>query len=177
MPSSQSLWRPFLENPALSPKAPILIPLLPWPLSPWVLALDKALDSRFAPSEPVSPVLLACATRGAYDLIAAPGRPVYPKINHVLYNGSLRAAARGTVPTISPWHCRGIYLTFLPLQGPAAPAEAATLTWETLFRRFLEGGFLIPPTPQDPLILPGALSPGEETRLAGLLWTCISSSA
>ncbi|MDR3247665.1 MAG: hypothetical protein LBT39_02660 [Treponema sp.] len=167
-----SLWRPFLEDSALSPigspEASILVPVFPWPLSPWVLALDRSLDDRFAPSELVSPVLLAGAARAFYDLIAAGkrgGRPVYPKINRALYG------------TPGPWRCRGIYLTFLPLQGPAPAAEATPLAWETLFRRFLEGGFLIPPSPQDPLILPGSLSPGEETALAALLRSCISFSA
>jgi hypothetical protein len=38
-----------------------------------------------------------------------------------------------------------------------------------LFSRFLENGFLIPPVPSHPLILPGILSPGEEAKLADLL--------
>jgi hypothetical protein len=33
----------------------------------------------------------------------------------------------------------------------------------------LEEGFLIPPAPAEPLILPGILSPGEEAKLAALL--------
>ncbi|MDR3247537.1 MAG: hypothetical protein LBT39_02020 [Treponema sp.] len=149
-----SLWRPFLD----APPAPILIPVLPWPLAPWVLAVDKALDKDLAPSDPISPALLAAATRGIYDLIAATERPVYPKINQVLY---------GSPQT--QWHCRGIYLTYSP------PAKDDT--WETLFRRFLEGGFLIPPSAQEPLILPSVLSPGEETKLAALLRACISFPA
>jgi hypothetical protein len=102
----------------------------------------------------VSPVILAAAARGIYDLIATGsrgGRPVYPKINRLLYGGRSREPC--------PWYCRGIYLT---------PLEAGS-GWETLFRRFLEGGFLIPPSPREPLILPGILSPGEEAKLAALL--------
>jgi hypothetical protein len=34
---------------------------------------------------------------------------------------------------------------------------------------FLEKGFLLPPSPHEPLILPGMLSQGEETKLANLL--------
>jgi hypothetical protein len=41
--------------------------------------------------------------------------------------------------------------------------------YENLFRRFLAGGFLIPPSPAEPLILPASMSDGEESRLADLL--------
>jgi hypothetical protein len=162
-----SLWRPFLEPAPALPSGPgagapapppgdalagvpLLIPVLPWSLAPWVLALDPALDEHVPPSEPVSPVLLAAATRAVYDLIAAGpagGRPVYPKINHALYGAS----------PPGPWHRRGIYLS--------PPGTG----WEGRFRRFLAGGFLIPPGPREPLILPAVLSPGEEAELAALL--------
>jgi hypothetical protein len=152
-----SLWRPFLEDPAGPASAPtgetpVLIPVLPWPLSPHVAAFSPGLEDRFPPSDIVSPALLAAATRGVYHLIAAGnrgGRPVYPKINRVLYDRQGRG----------PWHCRGIYLT---------PKDAGA-GWEMLFRRFLERGFLIPPGPGEPLILPGILSPGEEAKLASLI--------
>jgi hypothetical protein len=153
--SGPSLWRPFLKaspGPAAPPvrEAPVLVPVLPWPLPPRVAAFDPGLEDRFSPSDIISPVLLAAATRGVYDLIAAGNRRrrVYPKINQVLYGRESRG-----------WHCRGIYLS-LPDTGAC---------WETLFRRFLEGGFLIPPSPGEPLILPGILSPGEEAKLASLL--------
>jgi hypothetical protein len=176
-----SLWRPFLDpapegGPPQGRKAgiPFLVPVLPWPLAPWVLALDPALDGIVSPSDPVPPVLLAAATRAVYDLIAAGprgGRPVYPKINHVLYgtsSGTKAPPPAGTRDTgvpgavQNPWRRRGIYLT-LPEAGAG---------WEALFRRFLAGGFLIPPGPREPLILPGILSPGEETKLAALLESC-----
>jgi hypothetical protein len=38
-----------------------------------------------------------------------------------------------------------------------------------IFRQFLEQGFLLPPSQDQPLILPGILSPGEEAKLAELL--------
>jgi hypothetical protein len=155
-----SLWRPFLEEePAARemPPVPVLIPVLPWPLAPSVAALVQGREDRFPPSDIISPLILAAAGRGLYDLIAAGsrgGRPVYPRINRLLYG------RRGREPC--PWQGRGIYLT---------PREAASAGpgWETLFRRFLEGGFLIPPGPGEPLILPGILSPGEEAKLAALL--------
>ncbi|MDR0400913.1 MAG: hypothetical protein LBH51_08220 [Treponema sp.] len=169
------LWRPFLEdavNPPDFRTLPILVPLLPWPLAPWVLALDPALESRFPPPAPIPPVLLAAAARALYDLIAAGpqgGRPVYPRINQAVYRNSPGAA--------KPWRRRGIYLICHPLQSqagggdpsPVLPAPAESPGWESLFLRFLEGGFLIPPDPGEPLILPVVLSPGEEAKLAALL--------
>jgi hypothetical protein len=41
--------------------------------------------------------------------------------------------------------------------------------WETRFRRFLAAGFLLPPVPDSPLILPGEMSKGEEAALAAVL--------
>jgi hypothetical protein len=38
-----------------------------------------------------------------------------------------------------------------------------------LFKKFLAGGFLIPPEPQEPLILPGELSAGEAAKLSGVI--------
>jgi hypothetical protein len=170
-PRVPALWRPFLgEDPPES--RPVLIPILPWPLAPWVLALEAALEDRFPPSDPLPPALLAAAARSVYDLSAAGprgGRPVYPKINRALY---------GPAGGDSPWRLRGIYLYCPALQGrtdpPQAPAEPSAPSppapnWESLHRRFLDGGFLIPPSPREPLILPGLLSPGEEAKLAALL--------
>jgi hypothetical protein len=172
-PRGPVLWRPFLEEaPSPDPPepgaCPVLVPLLPWPLAPRVLAPEAALEDRFPPSEPLPPVLLAAAARSVYELIAAGkrgGRPVYPRINRALYS----PGAGG------PWRRRGIYLNCPALQTPAGPAAGgpsappACPGWESLFRRFLEGGFLIPPGPAEPLILPGILSPGEEAKLAALL--------
>jgi hypothetical protein len=168
-PQGPALWRPFLE-PAPGPEdPPLLAPLLPWSLAPWVLALDPALKDRFPPPDPIPPVLLAAAARSVYDLAAAGpqgGRPVYPQINRVLY--------RSSPDTPSPWRRRGIYLSSLSLQSPAGIHDPsldppASPGWDALFFRFLEGGFLIPPGPGEPLILPAVLSPGEEAGLAALL--------
>lgn len=165
-PRGPALWRPFLEPAAPGPEAPpLLVPLVPWPPAPWVLALDPALKDRFPPSDPISPALLAAAARSVYDLAAAGpqgGRPVYPRINRVLY--------RASSDTPSPWRRRGIYLSSLPLQSPAGTHDPSPAPgWDALFLRFLEKGFLIPPGPGEPLILPAALSPGEEAALAALL--------
>ncbi|MDR2363547.1 MAG: hypothetical protein LBD65_03945, partial [Spirochaetaceae bacterium] len=85
-----SLWRPFLGEPAFafSPDAPVLYPVLPlpWPGAPQVLVLEKSRGRSFPPPDPVSPVILAVAARGIYDLLAAPerGNPRFPKIEKAL---------------------------------------------------------------------------------------------
>jgi hypothetical protein len=144
-PSRPQLWRPFLDAPI--PAAP-LIPVLPlpWEGAPWALAVPAAPPP---PDAPLSPGALAAATRAVYDLIAAPCRApaAFPKLDRVL--------ARSGV-----WTRRGCYLT---LKEP--PDEEA---YTALFRRFLDRGCLIPPSPAEPLIVPGVLSPGEEAALADL---------
>jgi hypothetical protein len=115
-----------------------------------VLALDSAPIPKLPPQDPFSPVLLALITRGIHDLIAAfPQRadPPFPRLKKALSAGQ--------------WRRQGIYL--YPSEAPGRDA------WSVLFRRFLEEGFLLPPDPGQPLILPGALSPGEEAKLAKLL--------
>jgi hypothetical protein len=147
-----ALWRPFIPADAAgSPAdAALLIPILPWPLAPLVLAADQKLEAFFPPGNLISPALLAAAARAVYDLIAAGkerGGPLFRRINKAL-------AAPGC-----KWRRRGIYLTY----------GANVDSWTVIWKRFLEGGFLLPPSPQDPLILPGAMSPGEEAKLAELL--------
>jgi len=149
-----ALWRPFVDT-AVSP---ILIPVVPgiqgWrnglPLGLCALAIknDFAIaslpDGDFLP-----PVLLAAAARGIYDLIAVPERanPAYRRVDRALKN--------------SRWERQGLYLSL-----KEAPSDEE---WATLFRRFLDSGFLLPPIPSHPAILPGILSPGEEAKLAALL--------
>jgi hypothetical protein len=161
-----SLWRPFVEPSAVDrssdgissdnisdgnqKEAPILVPALPWPLGPEALVLEKSMDASFPAGEIVPPVLLAPATRALYDLLAAIKdgdrvRRVYPKIEKAIKGGL--------------WQRQGIYLTI----------DADRENYAALFRRFLEGGFLIPPSPVEPLILPASMSDGEEAKLAGLL--------
>ncbi|GHT64706.1 hypothetical protein FACS1894110_04900 [Spirochaetia bacterium] len=152
--SAISLWRPFLDNSALSP---LLIPILPWSLSPRVLVMEESLSPKFLPSDIISPLILAAAIRGIYDLIAATperGSKVFPKINKAVYGG-------GGEASVKKWRWQGIYLTHDPVLDAASYAD--------LFQRFLDGGFLLPPGARDPLILPGIMSPGEEAKLAELL--------
>jgi hypothetical protein len=116
-----------------------------------VLVFDEE-DSRvFPPSDNIAPITLAPATRAIYDLIASPerGSPRFPRIDAALSN--------------SPWRKQGIYCS---LAKPLGERDYAAL-----FHRFLEGGFLLPPTQNAPLILPGTLSAGEEAKLAALFRT------
>jgi hypothetical protein len=143
-----ALWRPFMKEP---PAAPLLVPVLPWTLAPLVLAAESGLEPRLPPGDLIAPVLLAAAARAVYDLIAAAGRGelCYPKVEKAL-------AQQGCV-----WKKEGIYLRYRETLGREA--------WEELWKRFLEAHLLLPPDQEDPLILPGTMSPGEEAKLAGLL--------
>jgi hypothetical protein len=141
-----SLWRPFVEP---GTKAQILIPVLPWPLAPAVLVLNKSLDSSFPQGELIPPVLLAPAARAAYDLAAQirsrnPSRQRYYRVEK---------AATGV------WQRREIYLT----------TRVDCEKYAELFRNFLEAGFLLPPQASEPVILPAVMSKGEEAQLAKLL--------
>jgi len=159
-----SLWRPFIDemaaNGSLRPDT-VFIPVLPWPLGPAVLVLDKNADASFPPGDIIPPVLLAPAARALYDLAAAmkakaPNRLSrrYPKIERVLGVSKPDGEKRQSCL----WQRQGIYLTVEPGMD--------RYKYEDLFRRFLEGGFLIPPTPEEPVIMPGEMSQGEEAKLA-----------
>jgi len=169
------LWRPFLDfkEPLSVCKdaPPVLIPVLPgiqgWrvsengnggksalPLGLCVLAVKQDFTPALPPSDFIPPVLLAVAARGIYDIIAAANDragKVFPRIAKVLRSGN----------TI--WMRRGLYL--MPKQNYDMK------NWSAVFRRFLDAGFLLPPVPFQPLVLPGELSPGEEAKLASLLST------
>jgi hypothetical protein len=99
---------------------------------------------------------LTAATRSVYDLIAATparGRVRYPHIEEALTN--------------SVWKRQGIYLYC----GADLDNESADkYVYAEIFKQFLEQGFLIPPAQNQPLILPGVLSAGEETKLAGAFY-------
>ncbi|MDR0472646.1 MAG: hypothetical protein LBH43_03090 [Treponema sp.] len=150
-----SLWRPFLEK---SISAPLLAPVLPWPFAPWPLVYDSSLDEkneeRFLQSDIVSPVILAPAARAIHDLLAA--ETLRSKIKFLKIENALNKAE-------CKWQRQGIYLS---------RKHGAYGDWNGLWLHFLENGFLLPPDPCEPLILPGMISPGEEAKLAGLLGSC-----
>jgi hypothetical protein len=155
------LWRPFLASdfPFIieDDAAPILVPVLPG-IQLWrgglpfglCIAAAKPEDglAQLPAGDMLPPVLLTTAARGLYDILASPQRAksVFPRTFKALKT--------------SLWRRQGIYLTLK--ENP--PPEA----WEALFNKFLEAGFLIPPTPLHPLILPDELSDGEDAKLAAL---------
>ena len=147
------VWRPFLQDDSPfavseSLSSEIFLPILPWTLSPKVLVIPPASADKFPPSDLLSPVILSATTRSVYDLIAEKstrGRLIFPKEEKAL--------------TESLWHRQGIYCYSEPLEDEA---------YSRLFLRFLDAGFLLPPSQRFPLILPGEMSQGEEATLAGL---------
>ncbi|MCL2209395.1 MAG: hypothetical protein FWC19_04725 [Treponema sp.] len=152
------IWRPFINHadPFAVSEEPILIPALPgiqlWrdglPLGLCAAALkSEEYTAQLPQSDILPPVLLAAAVRGLYDLIASPqrGKPNLPRTLKAFRSQSF-------------WKREGIYLTL--------KKEASLGEWEALFHRFLEAGFLLPPDPSFPLILPGELSDGEDAKLA-----------
>jgi hypothetical protein len=170
--SAPALWRPFLTTPLFTghnggsdagtiqeklSRCPILIPVLPlpWPCAPWVLALDAGIADRFPPSDLISPPVLAAAARSVLALVAAITKrektPVFQK---------------KILPCESKWQVRGVYLYYKEVPaGLSWPFSLPDSGTSGILRR----GFLPPPTRQDPVILPGLLSPGEEAKLAELL--------
>ncbi|MDR2663153.1 MAG: hypothetical protein LBC31_09180 [Treponema sp.] len=173
------VWRPYMEpaakeketpvsaarKPAAEPAAEpaLLVPVLPFPGAPAVLALDPALDGLFPPSPVLSPITLAAAARSVYTLLASPGRgnPRFPKVDRALKQSPV-------------WKRRGIYLFYRPAATGENPVAA---DYGGLFRRFLDGGFLLPPGQEEPAVLPGELSPGEEAQLAALIPAALISAA
>jgi hypothetical protein len=162
---SAALWRPFTDPaaPLAVPEnaPPVLIPVvpgiqgwrdnLPYGLCALAVEPDCAQTASLPPADFLSPVLLAAAARGIYDLVAAaPARanPAYPRVAKALKKNAY-------------WQRQGLYLW--PRQTPDDE------DWAALFSRFLAKGFLLPPLSSQPAILPGELSPGEEAHLAALL--------
>jgi len=135
------------------------VPVLPgiqsWrdemPLGLCIIASESETQLANLPADDIlSPVLLSVATRGVYDLLASPERakPNLPRTAKALHSNKT-------------WQRRGIYLN---LKENCAPE-----TWAALFNKFLEAGFLLPPTSAYPLILPGEISAGEDAKLAAVL--------
>jgi len=151
-----NLWRPYADpsDPFAVNDAPLLVPVIPgiqnWrggmPLGLFVAAVKNGLDLKLPPGDTLSPIVLASAARSIYDILASPqrGKPKLPRIAKALRNNR--------------WRRSGIYLV---LKEKSSPQE-----WETLFNKFLEAGFLLPPAQEQPVILPGEMSGGEEAKLA-----------
>jgi len=159
------LWRPFNDSAspfAIEETAPFLVPVLP-AIQQWRGELPVALCVAAAESESrllelpegdtLSPILLAVAARGVYDLLASPERSKlsFPRINKVMQTDGFK----------KHWELKGIYLY--------SKEKTENGEWTELFDKFLDAGFLLPPNPSQPLIIPGELSDGEEAKLAACL--------
>lgn len=146
-----SLWRPWLSHgeaasPVISPVLP-----LPHPGRPTALLLPRSLSAHFPLPAPASPVLLAAALRSLADLAAAPlpgSRDPGPRLSAAIRSDPSRGL-------------RGPYIRFPECSDSAA--------YGVLFRRFLDGGVILPPDRSLPAILPAEMSPGEESALRSLL--------
>ncbi|MCL2245042.1 MAG: hypothetical protein FWC03_11355 [Treponema sp.] len=156
---SIKFWRPYTDpSDPFAADSPLIIAALPgiqsWrnglPLGLCVIAAaSEELLSHLPPNDILPPVLLTMASRGVYNLLASPerGKPALPRVNKALNK--------------SRWRRKGIYLYL--------KEKPDNDTRILLFNKFLESGFLLPPTPAHPLILPAELSDGEESKLAQLL--------
>ncbi|HCM26192.1 MAG TPA: hypothetical protein DIC34_06550 [Treponema sp.] len=153
--SSAILWRPWCpvdsEYEDEGAPVPLTLPVLPLPAAgrPVVLLLSDEADAALPPSDFVSPVILLAAARAVDDLIAAYGEREALRFRRT--DEALAAAD-------CSWTRRGVYLS------PTAPVSVRA--WEEVFGRFLTAGFLLPPDPRLPVILPGELSGGEDAALA-----------
>jgi hypothetical protein len=150
------LVRPYMSYNGTEP----FLAILPHPLAPVVVAKPQSsfasgvLQSKIPRLDGalqgvpllLSPVILALTTRAIYDVLHTPerGTAISKRVEEALTGG--------------PWRRTGIYVT--------RREKTTADEWARIFRRFLDAGFLIPPTPHDPLILPSELSPGEEKLLA-----------
>lgn len=149
------IWRPFTDqkNPFAVLNSPLLELVLPTPLSLCVIAAQSEEQlAALPPNDMLSPLLLTAATRGVYDLIAASPQRANPHLPR-----TFKALKENTCP----WQREGIYLTLKQAPSPEI--------WTALFDKFLKAGFLLPPTPDLPVILPREMSPGEDVKLAAVL--------
>ncbi|MDR0409163.1 MAG: hypothetical protein LBH18_02025 [Spirochaetaceae bacterium] len=149
------VWRPFCSKSSeLVLKGRAFRPVLPFPLAPAVVVNGKNCVKSFSGGF-ISPVILAAAARAVYDMLARPERGT------MRFNSIKRAFE--LPETQKNWRLDGIYIY---------PARSVSTVWPAVFRRFMAGGFLLPPCPDNPIILPDELSKGEESALAGLF--CLS---
>ena len=143
------LWRPFMAADTAS-LFQLILPGIQIGLCVIAAKSEEQLNP-LPPSELISPVALAAAARGIHDLIAASPQREHPHLPR-----SYKA-----LKADDPWRREGIYLYL-----KENPSEQQ---WSVLFDKFLQAGFLLPPTPEHPVILPGELSDGEDAKLAAVL--------
>lgn len=154
-----SVWRPRLSEPSLPQAAKVLVPVLPgsWAPAPAVILFQGDAPVQPPASDPCPPSALAVLARSCDGLVAslAAGTPYDPSF------------LDGVLP--STWRRRGFYVAF-------PTGEPFELRRER-FLRFLDAGFLLPPGPELPLVLPLELSSGERALLRTLLAGVAEGSA
>lgn len=170
-----NIWRPFINETEQFTGSDFLALVLPgiqtWreytdnenianiilPLGLCVVASkSETLLAQLPENDLLPPVLLAASARGVYDIIASNSQSGKPARDKPLLPQTFKALRANQY-----WVRDSIYLT--PKKKPNNEG------WATLFKKFLDEGFLLPPTPLYPLILPGELSKGEDVKLAGVL--------
>jgi hypothetical protein len=148
------VWRPFvdLDAPLWDGGADdaVLRLTLPFSLAPVVVSFPAEAYTDAPASDTIAPVLLAATTRAVYTL-------AHNATNRVQSARHTIALIDKTAPTA--WRREGLYLWRVDDGGD----------YETLFQRFLAGGFLLPLREDAPIILPSELSRGEESALIQLL--------
>ncbi len=160
---SVALWRPFLPprtaEAAEAASAPVLLPVLPFPggFAPRVVAVASE-GPELPESDPVSPLLLAGLERMVLALGDDPrndGSLCWPEPQLPQRKGKRRAPAWGELES-ALWHRRGPYLAWA--------ADEDELGYDSVFRRFLEAGFVLSLCPDEPSIIPGWCAHGEFVR-------------
>ncbi|MCX7787371.1 MAG: hypothetical protein N2442_06720 [Spirochaetes bacterium] len=130
-------YRPFYSFPY--PQFPLVIPILPFPgaFAPQPLLIGDSFPREELPSDdPVSPVLAATLVRTVWHLIRV---------------------SRIALPKWEEWEVYGWNL----ISCYGIP-QFKHSQYQKIFTAFLERKILIPPTPEDPLILPMDWSKGEK---------------
>jgi hypothetical protein len=149
------LWRPFIGRRSSVRDGQfifVIVPPLPLPGCPHILAVPPLADAEsFAPSDVISPVMLAGLNRAFADVIAAKDTRKHGGLSRRLELAMKR----------SIWRRRGIYFHL------RRPSEGDF--YEMIWNKYLEKGFLLPPDWETPAIFPGELSPNEESALLALI--------
>jgi hypothetical protein len=150
VPSSISVWRPFLPTPE---KARALLLVMPVRIAgaPAPACFSRDVPDRVSVSDVIPAFILAGALRGLAALSVSTAGAC-PLSNPVL--DSALDAARG-------WARAGPYVRALFPEAEYRGVHA----------EFLRAGVLLHPTYPGPSVLPGDCSPGETRLLAGLFTT------
>ncbi|GMO22877.1 MAG: hypothetical protein Ta2B_01970 [Termitinemataceae bacterium] len=138
------VWRAFFKFDGGTTKT--FRAILPCPICPDIIVTSEVNQSAQGNLQ-LAPYILSAAARSIYDLLSSKerGNVNYKKINAAIGNNNNFTQS-------------GIYITHNSIEAE----------YKTMFLKFLEAGFFLPPNLYDPIILPPTLSTGEQTKLLGL---------